>query len=167
MLFVSMHFALQISLLFVFRLMVRNVILVCTGNICRSPMAEALLAQRLADRGISVSSAGVAALVYHPADPLAQRVMEEHGFDITAHRARQAKREQLFQADLILTLDQTHSDWLRTRFPELQGRVLKLARWRNNADIEDPYRQPKEVFDRAFDEISVCVDDWADKIKCL
>lgn len=144
--------------------MFRNIILICTGNICRSPMAEALLVKQLANLDIQVSSAGTAALLYHPADPHAQQTMSEHGFDITGHRARQATRELLIQTDLILTLDQSHSDWIRGRFPELQGRVHKFGRWRNNIDIFDPYGWPKAAFDKVYDDISGCAEDWGKRV---
>lgn len=128
-------------------------------------MAEALLMHRLAGTGIEVSSAGVAALAHHPADAFAQSVMSERGFDISAHRAQQATKVQLAAMDLILTFDKLQGEWIRARYPELQGRVYKLGRWRENADIADPYRQPRPFFEQTFVEINDCVEDWVKRIR--
>jgi len=140
--------------------MFSNIIVVCTGNICRSPIAEALLRKQLAGRDIQICSAGTGALVGYAADPFAQLVSREQGYDISAHRAQQASPALLSAMDLILTLDQTHTDWVRMRFPHLLGRTHKLGRWRNNMDIADPYRRPREAFEEAFQNISACTEDW-------
>jgi protein-tyrosine phosphatase len=142
-----------------------KIILICTGNICRSPIAEALFRARLADDKIQVASAGVAALINFPADPLAQMVMREQGYDITAHRAQQVSKPLLLATDLILALDQSHRDWLMERYPYLSGRIHKLGRWRNDADIVDPYRRPKAAFEQAYADISICTEDWVKRIK--
>lgn len=126
-------------------------------------MAEALLRHRL-NSGVEICSAGIAALVNHPADPLAQLVAGEHGFDIVTHRAQQASQSLLSAADLILTLDHTHSEWIRLRYPQLQGRTHKLGRWLQNIDISDPYRLPKPAFDQAFEDIERCTAEWIKRI---
>jgi protein-tyrosine phosphatase len=144
--------------------MFSNIIVICAGNICRSPIAEAVLRSRLGRTDVRVCSAGVAALVDHPADPLAQAVAAEHGYDLSAHRAQQATQQLLTAMDLILTLDQTHSEWIRQRFPELYGRVHKLGRWQGNADVEDPYRLPKAAFEKAYVEIDAYCADWVKRV---
>lgn len=144
--------------------MFQRILVVCTGNICRSPMAAALLRERLRDRGVEVHSAGIAALVHRPADPLAQQVMEAHGHDISAHRAQQATQAMLSTMDLILTLEQLHCDWIHSRYPQLHGRVHKLTRWRGNADIADPYGRTKTEFEQAYAEIEPCIEDWAQRL---
>ena len=145
--------------------MFHKIILICTGNICRSPIAEALLRDRLPGTDIQVFSAGTAAMLNCPADPLSQLVMQENGYDISTHRAQQATPLLLTSMDLILTLDQTHHDWILSRFSQLQGRTHKLGRWSKNADIGDPYKRPKEAFERAFSEISRGVDEWVKRIR--
>ncbi len=141
-----------------------RILVVCTGNICRSPMAEALLRARLGARVQQVASAGTGALVGHPADPLAVEVAGIHGLDLTAHRAQQATLPLLSAMDLVLTLDQSHSDWLNRQYPQLRGRVHKLMRWRDDADIADPYRQPRAAFVSAFAAIQAGVEDWVDRL---
>lgn len=145
--------------------MFSSIMLVCTGNICRSPIAEEILRRGLDNARVRVGSAGTGALVGAPADPMAQLLAREHGYDISAHRARQADQQLLNTADLILTLDQTHTDWIKSRFPHLLGRTHKLGRWHQNVDVADPYRKPREAFQLAFDEIQVYVGDWLARIK--
>ncbi|WP_028008556.1 low molecular weight protein-tyrosine-phosphatase [Solimonas flava] len=144
--------------------MFNRIIVVCTGNICRSPIGEGLLRQRLQGRDIEILSAGTGALVGFPADPLAVEVAADHGLDISAHRAQQATLPLLSSMDLVLTLDQGHSDWINARYPQLRGRVHKLLKWRENADVADPYRQPKEAFEQAWADIDAGVDDWLKKL---
>lgn len=144
--------------------MFNRIIVVCTGNICRSPMAEALLRARLGARVEQVASAGTGALVGYPADPMAIDVAGEYGLDLTAHRAQQATLPLLSSMDLVLTLDQTHNDWLNRQYPQLRGRVHKVLKWRENADVEDPYRRPREAFVQAFEAIEAGVEDWLGRL---
>lgn len=144
--------------------MFSNIIVICTGNICRSPIAEALFRRHLAAQRIQVCSAGTGALVGHSADLTAQLVSKDQGYDISAHRAQQASPSLLSAMDLILTMEQSHTDWIRMRFPQLLGRTHKLGRWRNNLDIADPYRRPREAFEEAFQNINACTEDWLKRL---
>lgn len=144
--------------------MFNRIIVVCTGNICRSPIGEALLRERLRGRVEDVSSAGTGALVGYPADPMAVEVAAEHGLDLSAHRARQATLPLLSQMDLILTMDQSHNDWLNHQYPQLRGRVYKLLKWRQDDDVADPYRRPREAFEAAYADIEEGVEDWLKRL---
>jgi len=143
--------------------MFNKIAVICTGNICRSPMAEGLLAARLREKGGKerlVISAGIGALVGNPADPLAVEVMREHGVDITSHRAQQATMGVLSSMDLVLTLDRTHSDWLNRQYPQLRGRVHKILKWQGDRDVEDPYRLPRSAFEQSYTNIQAGIDGW-------
>lgn len=137
-----------------------SILVVCTGNICRSPMAEALLSHQLQDAGKRVASAGIGALVGRPADPLAQEVMQEHGYDISGHRGRQLNAALLSAADLVLALDDSHRRWMVENFPQFRGRIFKLGKWRGDRDVADPYQLPREAFDQAYVDIVECLADW-------
>jgi len=142
----------------------KNIIVVCTGNICRSPIAEYMLREKLAGRGFNISSAGVGAMVGWPADPPACLVATANGLDMSAHRARQLTVELLTANDLVLTLDQSHSNWINSRHPQFRGRVHKILKWRENKDVEDPYQGPPSAFDTAYRDIELGISDWLKKL---
>lgn len=139
----------------------RNILILCTGNICRSPMAQAELARLLPDR--SVESAGLDALVGAPADPLAMAVAAEHGLDISMHRARQLSWAMCLQADLILAMEQHQIEELNARFPAVRGKAFLIGHY-GNFEVPDPYRGPVASFEQAWGEISTGAEDWAARI---
>src|SRR5947209_6644699 len=104
--------------------------MVCTGNICRSPMAEVLLASRLRERGIDarVESGGTSALVGCPADPMAQELLRARGLDLSRHRARQLTPDLVRGFDLVLAMEPEHQRFLEAIDPTARGRVHRLGR---------------------------------------
>lgn len=144
--------------------MFEHILVVCTGNICRSPMAQGLLSRALqTGYAVQVASAGLNALVGQPADAAAQALMEEAGIDISAHRARQLEPEAIRAADLILVMDRQAKQRIEAMEPSARGKVYRLGEWQG-VDIPDPYRQPPEVFQGSFELIRRSVDDWAAKL---
>jgi protein-tyrosine-phosphatase len=130
--------------------MIRNVLFVCTGNICRSPLAASLLERALKEHGleVAVTSAGTGAWDGAPASEGAYLVGLERGLDLSGHRARLLSREVVEQADLILTMARHH----RARVDELggEGRVFVLGEYagRDGDDVEvsDPFGGDLEVY---------------------
>jgi len=114
-------------------------------------MAEALLARRLRERGIeaALQSAGLAALVGSPADPLAKELMMARGLDMGAHRARQLTRELIRASDLVLTMEARQQREVEELDPSARGRVHRLGRI-GRFDVPDPYRQGKADFEQAL-----------------
>lgn len=138
-----------------------NILVVCVGNICRSPMAEALLKKRYPNKVID--SAGVGALIGHPADLSALKIMSEQQIDITDHIAKQIDEKLVKRADLIFTMSDSQTKWIEERWPFCRGKTFKLGHWQNK-DIADPYKHEMSAFETAYQDIVDGLDQWADKI---
>ena len=136
----------------------------CIGNICRSPIAEALLKQHFPEK--TVWSAGLGALVGHSADPLSVEVATAYGVDLSAHRAQQVATWMCQTADLILVMEQSNKVALEQKYPLVRGKVFRLGELRK-FDIADPYRQPKAAFEAAYTDIARGVSDWVPRIRKL
>jgi protein-tyrosine phosphatase len=142
-----------------------NILMVCTGNICRSPMAEGLLRQRLSQTRdglqVSVHSAGTHGLDGEPAAPLAIRAAAEMGVDISPHRARSLDQEMVRQADLILVMEPFHREIVtRALAPGEDHKVRLLAHFDDAADsdsIEDPYQRPLAAYRDCIGRLAQCV----------
>ncbi len=145
----------------------RSILVVCEGNICRSPIAEGLLRDALAP-GIRVASAGLAAREGNPPEPEAVRLMAGRNLDISGHRSRQLTRAMALSADLILVMDQAQVTMCCAVVPVVQGRVFLLGHWRRPGPmtIVDPYQRGPEAFQAAFEAIDQCVSDWVQQLHC-
>ena len=144
--------------------MIRHILVVCVGNICRSPMAEALLRDALrAQQDITVASAGLGALVGHAPSEHAVTLMRERGLDISQQRARQITPEMVHAADLVLVMEAGHRRAIDMNEPASRGKIYRLGEWQDR-DIKDPYRQPREAFEAALVDIDEGVAEWARRI---
>ena len=145
--------------------MSKQVLVVCIGNICRSPTAEFLLRERLQQSdaqtvAVQVASAGLTAMVGYPMEATAAQVMREHGVDGSAHRARQLTPTMLRDSDVVLVMEKSHLAEVRRMAPEFGDKVFLLGKWQANTSIPDPYGQRREAFDRAFQLIESGVAGW-------
>jgi protein-tyrosine-phosphatase len=140
----------------------RHVLFVCTGNVCRSPLAEALLRREVSARGlddVTVESAGIGAWDGAPVSEGAYLVGLEHGLDLSAHRARLLTRDLLRKATLVLTMERQH----RARVQELDGavRVHVLGEYAGrpeaDADVADPYGADLDEYRRTLAELDELV----------
>jgi protein-tyrosine phosphatase len=146
---------------------INDIVIVCIGNICRSPMAAALLTQALADggnNGIRVHSAGLTAVVGHPPSAISQRLMRERGLDISAWRALQLTERLLAEADLILVMETDQKKWIELQSPTARGKVYRLGEW-SNFEVPDPIGRSAEFFNDVLLLIDQGISDWVPKLK--
>jgi protein-tyrosine-phosphatase len=147
---------------------IQKVLLVCTGNICRSPLAAALLERALRERGLEVvvASAGTGAWDGAPASEGAYLVGLERGLDLSSHRARLLTRELVEQADLILTMARHH----RARVDELggEGRVFVLGEYAGRegeaVEVSDPFGGDLGVYRDTCVELDALAAAVADRL---
>ncbi len=109
----------------------KNILFVCTGNTCRSSMAEAMFKVMLKDTGldIEVASAGTSVFFQGGASAQAVEVMGERGIDLSGHSSRQIVNEDIKKADLILTMTQVHKQTVQEMAPEFSGKVFTLKEY--------------------------------------
>ena len=139
----------------------RYVEIVCSGNICRSPIGEVVLRAKLAEAGIDdvvVTSSGTGGWhVGDPMDPRAAAALRRRGYDGSAHRAQQFRPGWFAERDLVLAMDSGHVSELTGR----GGAVQLFAA----ADVPDPYYGEDEGFDDVLDQIEKAADEWVDRLR--
>ncbi|MCQ8881313.1 low molecular weight phosphotyrosine protein phosphatase [Pseudoalteromonas shioyasakiensis] len=137
-----------------------SVLVVCAGNICRSPTAEYVLKSKLQNKGITVTSAGLTALEGKSADATAQQIAEQHGINMAEHRGQQINSALVQNNSVILVMEQRHLTDLCTRYPQARGKTFLLGKWLNDAEIPDPYRQSLEAFTHVYELIDSACSAW-------
>ena len=142
--------------------MFERILVVCVGNICRSPTAEFLLKVALPHKHIS--SAGLGAMVGHDLDKQAKAVAERAGLNCPLHQARQLTRELCLQADLILVMENRHREGVAQLCPEARGKVFLLAQGQVPSDIADPYRKSDAVFEQTYEQLQQACTAWVQRL---
>ncbi|HEY64608.1 MAG TPA: low molecular weight protein arginine phosphatase [Caldilineae bacterium] len=147
----------------------KTILFVCTGNLCRSPMAAGLMRQRLAETGldgqVQVRSAGIYPLLGQPASEKAVRVMAERGIDISQHQAQGLNLKDIQQADIILVMEEAHRRSIFYLAPEQLHKVFLLSEVAGqHHDVKDPYGQEIEAYRRCADELASLLDAGFDYI---
>lgn len=128
------------------------IVFVCTGNTCRSPMAQAVAEQRWPL--YSFESAGLAATSGRPASTEAIRVAEERGLPLTSHRSRPLTRELIEKADRVYTMTAGHRDALLDLFPEHESKIQTLLA---SQDVADPYGGSRDVYADCLDQLEQAI----------
>lgn len=144
-----------------------NILVICTGNICRSAYAEVRLRQLSQNSAkiVSVSSAGISAVTHSGADEcLAQRALVR-GVDLAGHQARQLNIQMLKEADRVLIFDSEHAEWILRHYPEYAYKVVPIGALTTHTDIwiADPYGKDQEFIDKILARIDESLEIFVSK----
>ncbi len=146
-----------------------HILVVCTGNICRSPAAAALLQHRLAQAGLGdwhVTSAGTWARDGQPATSHMVTLLADRGLDLSAHRARTVNHHILRAADLVLVMTRNHAEALRLEFPDQAHKIYVLSEMLGGEpyDIEDPFGGTLDDYRRCVAELDDTITNGLERI---
>ncbi|HEX4500202.1 MAG TPA: low molecular weight protein-tyrosine-phosphatase Wzb [Scandinavium sp.] len=143
--------------------MFNKILVVCVGNICRSPTGERLLKNYLPS--LNVESAGLGALVGKGADDSAASIAAIHNISLDGHCARQISGKMCREYDLILTMEKRHIARLCEIAPEMRGKVMLFGHWDDEREIPDPYRKSRDAFEAVYHLLDQSARQWAQALK--
>ena len=146
-----------------------TILFVCTGNLCRSPMAVGLLRHRLAQEGLDarhqVSSAGTWAVDGRPASENSVTVMAERGIDIGDHIAHTITAKHVAESDLILVMSREHEQMIKNTWPQYEWKIFRLSEMvGRRKDVRDPYGGHIKEYRACADTIADYIDRGVERI---
>ena len=143
--------------------MFNRVLVVCEGNLCRSPVGAALLERQVPE--CRVESAGLSARPGEEMDPVAREVAEANGLEVGPHASRLVTRELVRATELLLVMAAPQREHLHAAMPEFSGKTMLFGKWMDERDIPDPYRKNREVHEQVFRLLEQASRGWSAKLR--
>ena len=149
-----------------------NILLVCTGNTCRSAMAGGLFEKAIDDDYdgcINIDTAGINVYVPTPASEPAVRIMEEMDIDISDHVSKQVDKEDIENADLVLVMTESHKNTLFDLYPQYSSKIYTIPEYAYGTadEISDPFGGDDEEYRECATELKKAIDIVYEKVKNL
>ncbi|KFC05310.1 low molecular weight protein-tyrosine-phosphatase [Trabulsiella guamensis ATCC 49490] len=144
------------------KLRFHSILVLCTGNLCRSPIGEQLLRQALPQ--MRVESAGTCGVSGQPADATAMAVAAGHGLSLSGHVARKVTAGMLRDVDLILVMEPAHIEQVTVMAPDVRGKTLLFGQWLGGKKIPDPYGKSREAFEHVYSLLAQATQEWAKRL---
>ncbi len=138
------------------------ILMICSGNICRSPFAEIYLRHRLQQAGTfaEVFSRGILDMHQRPAPDHGIAVAAEMGLDLAAHHSTKLEPADLDRAALVMIMEQQHRQYLAQMRPAVIGKIFFLSQPTGGAEVPDPMGKDVEAFRASYQMIATNVDGW-------
>ncbi|MDC5819342.1 low molecular weight protein-tyrosine-phosphatase [Vibrio europaeus] len=146
--------------------MISRVLIVCSGNICRSPLAEVIFKRELPQMefdsaGLLVEQSG---LHDYSAARYSQKVANLHNLDLSCHRAKQLNRELVEWSDLILAMSHDHIDLVSELNSGATGKTLLIGQWIGVGEVNDPLGKDIEQFEHCYRTLARAIESWRSRL---
>lgn len=141
---------------------------ICTANICRSPVAQLLLQQQLSGNEVEVISAGTHAVEGRSAESHMREIMVKRGFSqVEHHQSHILMPSMLDRVDLVLCMEEKHIKWIANVHPLALGKTKLMGHWNARQEVRDPINGPAEGFEATVNELELLSSQWAKKLLFL
>ncbi len=146
--------------------MVKNILVLCMANTCRSPIAESLLQRYLPS--YNVTSAGIMAQEGAAISEYSTILLKEFGIDASLHVSKQVTKELCDENDLILVMEQQHIAKLIKINSNIQSKIILIGKYQNDVEVLDPFKKGMNSYEYVFKQLNIACNAWAKNLdECL
>ncbi|MDF1617109.1 low molecular weight protein arginine phosphatase [Petrocella sp. FN5] len=144
----------------------KDLMFVCTGNTCRSPIAEGLAKKIMGNNKAIICSRGISVNLEEPANMNAVKAMEKKHISLKNHKSKRFDPKEVTENMLILTMTTRHETYLKYHYPMLEDKVYALLPYiQMTGDVKDPYGLGQEVYDQCADQLETAISKLMDQLR--